>query len=233
MMTAAQMAEDMAFGGQRVATKQAFPAQRASGGMRISQRKKNKKTDAKMDVATLPNQNLGEKVTEVDLGLVKVPTPPPPAPPRGPPPGTGESPASRNPPAATLKNPLPFHTAPRLDVCLSRPRCRAAAAASPRAARPCARCAARPAGWSAWVERLWKGELVQPFTAAPLPCAHLPAPPFSDAPHGTQTPEASSAIFQRTIQKRLRSQTPKVAQGYNFKPNMRAAGPLNQPRPGF
>eukprot|EP00283_Hemiselmis_rufescens_P004898 CAMPEP_0173430800 /NCGR_PEP_ID=MMETSP1357-20121228/9124_1 /TAXON_ID=77926 /ORGANISM="Hemiselmis rufescens, Strain PCC563" /LENGTH=117 /DNA_ID=CAMNT_0014395201 /DNA_START=71 /DNA_END=424 /DNA_ORIENTATION=+ len=117
-MTAAQMAEDMAFGGQRVATKQAFPAQRASGGMRISQRKKNKKTDAKMDVATLPNQNLGEKVTEVDLGLVK-------------------------------------------------------------------------------------------------------------------TPEASSAIFQRTIQKRLRSQTPKVAQGYNFKPNMRAAGPLNQPRPGF
>eukprot|EP00284_Hemiselmis_tepida_P012163 CAMPEP_0174917748 /NCGR_PEP_ID=MMETSP1355-20121228/2653_1 /TAXON_ID=464990 /ORGANISM="Hemiselmis tepida, Strain CCMP443" /LENGTH=114 /DNA_ID=CAMNT_0016162875 /DNA_START=99 /DNA_END=443 /DNA_ORIENTATION=- len=69
-MTAAQMAEDMAFGGQRV-TRQAYPAQR-SGGMRISQRKKAKRVEA-AETPTLPNPNLGEKVSEIDLGIIKVP----------------------------------------------------------------------------------------------------------------------------------------------------------------
>jgi len=103
-MTAAQMAEDMAFGGQRV-TRQAYPAQRsgpppasplprtvaalalhgfafrsspvraapspAKQGMRISQRKKAKRVEA-AETPTLPNPNLGEKVSEIDLGIIKV-----------------------------------------------------------------------------------------------------------------------------------------------------------------
>ena len=115
MMTAAQMAEDMAFGGQR-STKQAYPAQHA-GGMRVSQRKRKAKTEV-AENPTLPNKNLGEKVTEVDLGLVKM-------------------------------------------------------------------------------------------------------------------PESSSAIFAKSISKRLRSQTPKLDKGFSNRPNPKTMGPLNQPRPGF
>mmetsp|Transcript_26361 Transcript_26361/g.64008 ORF Transcript_26361/g.64008 Transcript_26361/m.64008 type:complete len:86 (+) Transcript_26361:363-620(+) len=48
-----------------------------------------------------------------------------------------------------------------------------------------------------------------------------------------KVPESSSSIHTKTIQKRVRSQTPKMAKGFNNRPNMRTAGPLQQPRPGF